>query len=76
MLKISVQVHPQAKKNLVKKVSDNQQDVYHVYLTESPIKGQANQALIKILAEYFKCKSSQVFITKGETSKKKLVEIY
>lgn len=46
-----------------------------VYLREKPIDGKANQALIKVLAEHFQIKKSQIKLKTGQRSKHKLVEI-
>ncbi len=73
---ITVLVHPQAKKNLVEKILVDKQEIWQVYLTTTPVKGKANQVLIKILSDHFHCKTSQIFIKQGLTTKKKLVEIY
>ena len=46
-----------------------------VHLTEHPVKGKANEALILLLSRHFNVKKSQVSITKGAKSSKKEVEI-
>lgn len=46
-----------------------------VYLREPAVDGQANAALIKILAEHFGVSKSQVRIVQGRTSRTKVVEV-
>ena len=45
------------------------------YTTVKPIRGAANQAIIKMAAEYFNVPASKVRIRLGHTSHKKLLEI-
>ena len=40
-----------------------------------PVKGKANEEIIKKIAEYFKIPSSKVRITAGLRSKSKIIEI-
>lgn len=47
-----------------------------IKLKASPIKGEANKALVKIIAKHFKTSISNIEIIKGLTSKTKLVRIY
>ncbi|MGD1918461.1 MAG: DUF167 domain-containing protein [Pleurocapsa sp.] len=46
-----------------------------IYLKSSPIKGEANQELIKLLATKYKVTQSQIIIKHGLTGKQKIVEI-
>ena len=46
-----------------------------VWLTAKPVKGEANQQLLKVLADYFSVAKSRIDILAGKTTKKKLVEI-
>lgn len=46
-----------------------------VYLREKPVEGQANVALIKMLADYFHVPKTLVQIKNGARGRKKLVEI-
>ncbi|UCD55503.1 MAG: DUF167 domain-containing protein [Candidatus Omnitrophota bacterium] len=66
---IRVRVIAKAKENNVKKLKDG----FRVYLTAPPIEGKANKALVKVLAEYFNLKKSQIIILRGKKSKDKLV---
>ena len=46
-----------------------------VTVTAPPHEGQANQAVIKTLAEYFRVPRSRVRILLGRTARRKVVEI-
>lgn len=45
-----------------------------VYLREKPHDGEANEALIKILAKHFGVSKTSLKITSGTKSRKKIVE--
>ena len=46
-----------------------------IYLREKPTDGAANQALIRLLADYFQVAKTQITIRRGHTSRHKQVEI-
>jgi uncharacterized protein YggU (UPF0235/DUF167 family) len=46
----------------------NGQIYFKVYLTEPANKGQANRALLKLIANYFNCPITSLVITKGQTN--------
>lgn len=46
-----------------------------VYLREKPVDGEANRALVQLLADYFAVSKSQVVIKTGTHGRQKLVEI-
>jgi len=54
---------------------DSVNNLYLVYTRKSPIKGQANDALIKIIAKHFGVPQSRVVIKSGFKSKRKTIEI-
>jgi len=54
---------------------DENQNVYKVWVTEVPVKGKANKAVVRLLAEYFKIGESFVVLTKGSISKTKVFDI-
>ena len=70
-MKIEVIAHPKSKTNLVKKVGG----VCHVYTTKTPIEGQANKEIIKLLTNFLGIKNNQIFLVSGEKSKKKIFEV-
>jgi uncharacterized protein YggU (UPF0235/DUF167 family) len=71
-LKILVAVKPQARKSKVKKISDGE---YSVSVTALAREGKANEAVIELLAEYFSVPKSSIRILRGQTARRKLVEV-
>jgi uncharacterized protein (TIGR00251 family) len=71
-MKIYVKVSPRSSKNEVIKIADGE---YKVKLTAPPVDGQANDMLIKLLADFFDVSKSSIIIVGGKTAKTKIVEI-
>jgi len=71
-LKIWITVKPQAKRDEVKKLSDGE---YAASVQAPAREGRANRALIELLAGHFSVPKSSVRIIRGETSRRKLIEI-
>ncbi len=71
-MKIFVKAKPRAYEDLVERVRENN---FNVSVTVPPVKGLANQAIIKAIAEYFKIAPSRVRIVAGFTSREKVLEI-
>lgn len=71
-MKIFVKVKLKAKEEKVEKINDNH---FVIKVKEPAEKGKANQAVIKIIAKYFKVSSSQVVMLSGLKSKNKILEI-
>jgi len=69
---IFVKAKPGAREEKVEKLSDTS---YAVSVKEPPIKGKANKAIEKVLAQYFGIPLSRVEIVSGHTSKSKVAEI-
>lgn len=67
-----VTVKPNSKKGPLVVVDG---DKLTVYLREKPVDGEANAALIKILSKHFDVSKSQIVIKRGNTSRRKLIEI-
>ncbi|HEY7321837.1 MAG TPA: DUF167 domain-containing protein [Candidatus Binatia bacterium] len=70
--KISISVKPLAQREGVIKVADGE---YRVAVRAAAQDNQANQAVVKLLAEYFSVSKSTVAILRGHRSRKKLIEI-
>lgn len=70
---VNVQVKPGSKKGPLVEAALSGELV--VYLNERPHDGEANKALIKMLAEYFGVAKSCVAIKAGEKTRKKVIEI-
>lgn len=71
-MKIQVKVKPNSGKQEIKELEDGS---LLVYLKSSPIKGKANQELIKVLSKKYRVNQSQVLIKHGLSSKNKLIQI-
>ena len=72
MKQILVTVKPNSKNNKVVHISGN---VYQVFVKARPIKGQANDMMVKTLADFFEVAPSLIEIKAGKTSKTKVVII-
>ncbi len=71
-MRIIVTVRARAKKNLVEKLDDTH---FRVSTTAAPIDGKANNAVTRLIAEYFKVPSWTVMIESGARSKTKIISI-
>ena len=69
---ITIHVKPNKRKEGVEKNSDTE---FVVYTKKPATEGKANEDIVKQLADYFDVPQSFVVISKGKTSKKKLIEI-
>jgi uncharacterized protein (TIGR00251 family) len=72
MVKISVQVHPGAKKNEVLRLENG---VWHIKVAAPPVEGKANDALIKFLGTTLDIPKSRISLEKGATSRHKIIAI-
>ena len=70
--RISVTVKPNAKHADITPLSDTE---FRVAVTAPAQDGKANQALVEILAGYFKVSKSTITILRGHSARKKLVEL-
>jgi len=70
-LKIKVRVTPRSSREEVVKTGDG----YVVRVKAQPREGKANEAVIKLVAEYFGVSKSSVRITSGLSGRNKIVEI-
>jgi uncharacterized protein (TIGR00251 family) len=71
-MKIFITVKLRAKEKKIEKIDDNH---FLVFIKELPIKGQANKAIIKLVAKYFRIPITQVKIVSGAKSKQKVIKI-
>jgi len=70
-MKIQVKVKPNSKTDEVSQEGDS----FIVKVKEPPKEGKANQAVIKLLAQYFGVPQSQVRILSGLRSRNKVIEV-
>ncbi len=71
-MKISVKVKPGAKKESLERVDDTN---FIAHVKAPPVEGKANEALVRLLSDYFGVPKSRVQIIKGAASKYKLVHL-
>ena len=71
-MKIWVTVKPQAKREEVRKIADGE---YSISVRARAREGKANESVIEVLAGYFLVSKSAVKIIRGQTARRKLVEI-
>ena len=71
-MKIKVKAKPNSKEEKVIKIDDFN---FVVSVKEPPVQGRANEAIIRVLSEYFGVLKSQVRIASGWTSRQKIIEI-
>lgn len=69
-MKIFVTAKPNAREDKVEKVNDTH---FIIWTTEAPVKGRANFAIIKLLAEYLGVSRLNIKIVSGWTLKQKIV---
>lgn len=70
--KFWITVKPQSKKSEVKKISEGE---YAVSVNAPAREGKANEAVIQLLADHFSVPKSSVKIIRGQTARRKLIEI-
>lgn len=71
-MKIFIQAKPNSKEQKIEKIDDSH---FIVAIKEPPVRGKANEAIIKVLADYFNAAPSQVKIISGHTSRHKIISI-
>ncbi len=71
-MKISIIAKPNRKEEKVEKIDENE---FRVFVKATAKEGKANQAVIKILAEYFNVAKSDINIISGLNSKHKIIKI-
>ncbi|MBP9695007.1 MAG: DUF167 domain-containing protein [Candidatus Magasanikbacteria bacterium] len=72
--KITIKVLPRSAKNEIVN-GDTEDGLIKVKLTASPVDGEANEALIKFLSDFWDIPKSKIRIVKGKTSRNKIIEI-
>ena len=71
-MKIQIKARPNAYEQRIEKIDNSN---FIVSVKEPPIKGQANRAIVRALANYFGVPQSQVRIVSGFVSREKIIEI-
>ncbi|MDO8625888.1 MAG: DUF167 domain-containing protein [Candidatus Magasanikbacteria bacterium] len=71
-MKIAVHLVPTSAQNKIEILTDGS---LKAWVTAPPINGAANEALIKLLADYYGVAKSRVRVRRGFKSRKKVIEI-
>ena len=72
MTKITVIAHPNSKRPRIDK---DLLGTLNVYVSEPPLEGRANEAVIKALVDYFNIRKSQIQLIRGHKSKIKIFDL-
>jgi len=71
-MKIFVKAKPNSKNENIEQVDESH---FIISVKEPPIQGKANEAIIRVIAEYFNVNRSQVRLASGFSSREKIFEI-
>ncbi len=71
-MKIFVSAKPSSKTEAMEKIDETH---FRISVREAPIHGQANAAIVKVLADYFETTVAKVKIMAGRASRNKIIEI-
>lgn len=69
---ITIQVKPNARQNQLAGFEDG---VWHLRIAAPPVKGKANQALIKFLSDILAVSKGKLSIDKGITARRKVITV-
>ena len=71
-MKLFIKVIPGTSRDQIIKINESN---LKIKTTKPPEDGKANEAVIEILANYFKVRKNQIKIISGITSQKRIIEI-
>jgi len=71
-VKIQVRVKPRSRKQLFRREEDG---TFTASLNAAPVEGKANEELVRLVADHFGVRKSQVTINSGELARIKILEI-
>lgn len=71
--KITVKIIPRSSTNKI--IGETTDGILKIKLTAAPVDGEANKKLISFLSKVWDIPKSKIKITKGETSRNKIIEI-
>mgnify|MGYP001773389844 CR=1 FL=1 len=69
---IKIKAKPNSKFNKVVQIDEN---TFEIYIKSPPIENKANEAIIDLLADYFKTSKNNILFLTGKKSKNKLLKI-
>src|SRR5881394_1018509 len=70
---LSVKLQPRASAN---EIGEPLGDELRIKVTAPPVDAAANEALIRLLADFFDCPRSKVELVRGHTSRHKITKLY
>lgn len=70
-MQIKIRVIPRARRNAVEPQDDG---TYRIYTTAAPADGDANTAVIKMLAKHLDVPKTSIKIIHGQTARDKVIE--
>ena len=70
-MRINIRVIPRARRNAVEATDDG---AYRIYTTAAPTDGDANAAVIKMLARHLNVPKTSIKIIRGHTARDKVIE--
>ena len=73
MAQLNIRVQPRASRNEIGELSED--GVLRVRVTAPPTDGKANEAVVKLLAKHIGIAPSALTITRGGTSRNKVIEV-
>jgi len=71
-MRVTIIAHPNSKKP---RVEEDLLGELHVYVSDPPLEGRANEAIIKALSKHFNVNRGHVLFISGTKSKSKTFEI-
>ncbi len=71
-MRITVRAKPNARSASIEQTSENE---FVVCVTEPPVEGRANRAIIRLVADYFGVSPNAVSIVSGAKQKLKIIEV-
>ena len=71
-LTLQIKVKPRANKSSLEQASDG---TWVAKLKSPPVDGKANEELVALVAEHFKCRKAAVAIKAGASGRTKLVKV-
>lgn len=69
---LKVKVHPRAGRDTVKRLGD---DAFEVWVRAKPIEGQANEALLALLARFLEVPRVKLQLVRGTTERNKRIRV-
>jgi uncharacterized protein len=69
---IDVKVYPRSK---IQKITKDKQGLHKIHLLSAPVRGKANDEMVKMLAKHFDIPRTNILILSGYNSRTKTIKI-